>query len=120
MSEIKKGFNTVDEYITLFPEEVQSILNELRKVIREEAPDAEEKISYKMPTYYLNGNLVHFAAWKNHIGFYGTPSVGKHFNEELAEYKTSKGTIQFPLDKPLPHDLIRKIVRFRVEEKLEK
>mgnify|MGYP003587321036 FL=1 len=111
---------TIDAYISSYDEVVQPILKELRRVIKEEAPDATEKISYQMPTFYLNGNLVHFAVQKNHIGFYPAPSGVAAFKEELTEYKTSKGAIQFPLTKPIQYELVRRIVRFRVEEAREK
>ena len=111
---------TIDAYISSYDEVVQPILKELRRVIKEEAPDATEKISYQMPTFYLNGNLVHFAVQKNHIGFYPAPSGVAAFKEELTEYKTSKGAIQFQLTKPIPYELVRRIVRFRVEEAREK
>jgi len=91
-------------------------LNALRTSIRSAAPDATEKMSYQMPTFYLNGNLVHFAAYRKHIGFYPTPSAIFAFRDELKPYKTSKGAVQFPIDKPLPLDLISRIVSFRVEE----
>lgn len=107
---------TIDEYIAQFSPEIQEILQSLRKLIREAAPEAGEKISYQMPTFTLNGNLVHFAAFKNHIGFYPAPSGVEAFQEKLMDYKTSKGAIQFPIDKPLPFDLIREIVTFRVSE----
>ncbi|MBK5246264.1 MAG: DUF1801 domain-containing protein [Peptostreptococcaceae bacterium] len=116
-----KKFPVIDEYIFKFPEEVQIILQKLRRVIKETAPDAEEKISYQMPTFYLNGNLVHFAAYKNHIGFYPTPSGIEKFKNELSIYKGAKGSVQFPINEQLPFDLIRKIVEFRVaENKLKK
>jgi uncharacterized protein YdhG (YjbR/CyaY superfamily) len=111
---------TIDEYIKTFPEDIQSRLQTLRAVIHEAAPDAQEKISYQMPTFYLNGNLVHFAAFKNHIGFYPAPSGIEAYQEELLKYKTSKGAIQFPLDEPLPLGLVQEIVRFRVAENLQK
>ena len=111
---------TIDAYISSYDEVVQPILKELRRVTKEEAPDATEKISYQMPTFYLNGNLVHFAVQKNHIGFYPAPSGVAAFKEELTEYKTSKGAIQFPLTKPIPYELVRRIVRFRVEEAKQK
>lgn len=117
---MKSGFTTIDEYIRLFPGPVQKKLTQLRKLVHEMAPDATEKISYQMPTFFLNGNLVHFAAHTNHIGFYPTPSAGVRFKRELAGYEQGKGSIQFPLDKPLPLELIRKIVRFRVEENVKK
>ena len=110
----------IDDYIASFPQEVQVILEKLRQTIRQAAPDATEKISYQMPTFYLNGNLVHFAAYKNHIGFYPAPSGIGAFEAELSEYKTSKGAIQFPIDKPLPLALVKKIVAFRVDENLAK
>lgn len=117
--EEKKQTTTIDDYINQYPEDVRVVLEELRHVIKEEAPDATEKISYQMPTFYLNGNLVHFAVQKNHIGFYPAPSGVAAFKEELTDYKTSKGAIQFPLTKPIPYELVRRIVRFRVEEARE-
>lgn len=116
----KKQFQSIDEYIATFPEDVQDILEKMRKVIHEATPDAEEAISYGMPTFKLNGNLVHFAAYKNHIGFYPTPSGIETFKEEISEYKSSKGAVQFPIDKPIPYDLVEKIVIFRVGENLRK
>jgi uncharacterized protein YdhG (YjbR/CyaY superfamily) len=107
---------TIDEYIAMFPKNVQKILENLSQVIRETAPEAEETIDYGIPTFKLNGNLVHFAAFKNHIGFYPTPSGIEAFKEELSSYKQSKGTVQFPLNKPIPFDLVKKIVAFRVKE----
>lgn len=107
---------TVDEYISGCPEQIQAKLKELRSAIREAAPEAEETISYRMPAYKLNGVLVYFAAQKNHIGFYPTSSGINAFREELAAYKTSKGAIQFPLDKPIPLKLVSTIVKFRVKE----
>ena len=107
---------TIDDYIAQYPEDIQSILQKIRKVIKETAPEAEEKISYQMPTFYLSGNLVHFAAFKKHIGFYPTPTGIESFKEELSMYKGGKGSIQFPLDKPIPFDLIQKIVAYRVSE----
>ena len=112
-------FNTIDEYIALYPEEIQKKLQEIRSVIKETAPDATEKISYQMPTFFLKGNLVHFAAYKNHIGFYPVPSGIEKFKEELSHFKGAKGSVQFPIEKPMPLDLIRRIVLFRVEENLE-
>ena len=113
-------FTSIDEYILQFPLEIQEILETLRKVIKESAPDAEEKISYQMPTFALHGNLVHFAAYKNHIGFYPASSGIDAFKHELSEYKSSKGAVQFPLDKPLPYELISEIVKFRVAENIKK
>ena len=120
MDKNKTGFTSIDEYIKTFPDEIQRKLQKLREVIRMAAPDATEKISYQMPTFYLNGNLVHFAAFKNHIGFYPTPSGTEHFQKELSTYKTSKGTVQFPLDQPIPFDLVIKMVNFRVAENKQK
>lgn len=110
----------IDEYIAGFPDNIQEILEKIRKTIREAAPDSEEAISYQMPTFRLYGNLVHFAAFKNHIGFYPTPTGTEKFQKELSAYKGAKGSVQFPLDKPIPYDLIRDIVRFRVGENMEK
>ena len=120
MAHQEKKFETIDEYITIFPKNVQDILEKLRKVIRKSAPEAEETISYGMPTFKLNGNLVHFAAYKNHIGFYPTPSGIEAFKKELSQYKGAKGSVQFPIDKPIPLDLVEKIVIFRVKENLIK
>lgn len=116
----KNEFKTIDEYIASFPKDIQSVMNKLRKAIKEEAPKATEAISYQMPTFKLNGNLVHFAAYKNHIGFYPTPSAILAFKEKLSLYKTSKGAIQFPLEKSLPIDLIKEMVRYRVKENIAK
>ncbi len=110
----------IDEYIGDFPPEVASMLQQLREIIRKAAPQAEETISYQMPTFKLNGNLVHFAAYKNHIGFYPAPSGLNAFEKEIARYKHSKGAVQFPLDQPLPIRLITRIVKFRVRENLGK
>jgi len=106
---------TIDEYITGFPEDIQKILQEIRAIIHEAAPQATEAISWSMPTYKLNGNLVHFTGNKKHVGFYPSPDPIVVFANELKDYKTSKGAIQFPYDKPLPADLIRRIVEFRVK-----
>ncbi|MDQ0194176.1 iron chaperone [Paenibacillus wynnii] len=116
----KITFNSIDDYIAQFTPEVQEILKTLRKVIQDSAPDAKEKISYQMPTFELNGNLVHFAAFKNHIGFYPAPRGIEAFKEELSEYKGAKGSVQFPIGKPLPYELISKIVKFRVAENIKK
>ncbi|UNK18793.1 DUF1801 domain-containing protein [Paenibacillus sp. N3/727] len=116
----KITYESMDDYISQFPHEVQAILETLRKVIKESAPDAKEKITYQMPTFVLHGNLVHFAAYKNHIGFYPAPSGINAFKHELSKYKGAKGSVQFPIDKPLPYELIRKIVQFRVAENIEK
>jgi len=111
---------TIDEYISRYPPEIREKLEALRKVIRGSAPDAKEKISYRMPAFDQGGILVYFAAFKDHIGFFPTASGVEAFKGELSEYKTSKGTIQFPLDKPMPFDLVRRIVKFRVSENLKK
>lgn len=112
-------YTTIDEYIEQYPENIQKILQQIRSVIKEAAPHATEKISYQMPTFYLQGNLVHFAAFKSHIGFYPVPSGIEKFKEELSQYKGGKGSVQFSLDKPIPYDLIRRITLFRVEENLK-
>lgn len=112
----KRTFETIDEYINAFTSEVQDILKEIREVVRETAPEATETISYGIPTFKLSGNLVHFAAYKNHIGFYPAPSGMEEFKKEVASYKTGKGTMQFLLDKPIPYELISEIVQFRVAE----
>jgi uncharacterized protein YdhG (YjbR/CyaY superfamily) len=119
MEENKVSYSTVDEYISTFPQEIQEKLNKLRNVIKEAAPEAEEKISWQMPTFTLHGNLIHFAAHKNHIGLYPAPSGTEKFKEELSEYKCSKGAIQFPYKKPIPYDLISEIVKFRVAENIK-
>lgn len=116
MEDNQSGFETIDEYIAMFPQQIQGILQELRRVIRETAPEATEKISYQMPTFYLYTNLVHFAAFKNHIGFFPTSSGVEAFADKLTGYKTSKGTIQFQLNQPIPYDLVREIVEYRVQE----
>jgi uncharacterized protein YdhG (YjbR/CyaY superfamily) len=110
---------TIDDYILNSPPEIQEILETLRKVIKESAPDAKEKISWQMPTFVLHGNLVHFAVCKNHIGFYPAPSGIEAFKHELAEYKGTKGSIHFPIKKPMPYELISKIVKFRVAENIK-
>lgn len=116
MEENKVTPQTIDEYIAQFPSEIQEILVMLRKVIKEAAPEAQEKISWGMPTFVLYGNLVHFAAFKNHIGLYPSPSGIDNFKDELSEYKGGKGSIQFPLKKPMPYELISKIVKLRAAE----
>ena len=120
MDSKKSGFNSIDEYIATFPQDIQNILQELRATIKAAAPDSEEKISYQMPTFFMNGNLVHFAAFKKHIGFYPTPSGIEAFQKELSAYEGAKGSVQFPLDKPMPLKLITRIVKFRVAENLKK
>ncbi|MFF2019780.1 iron chaperone [Paenibacillus sp. NPDC058177] len=112
----KPTFATIDEYISLFPAEVQQTLQTLRGVILDAAPEAVEKISYQMPTFAQQGNLVHFAAYKNHIGFYPGASGVAAFKEELSGYKGAKGSVQFPIGQPLPYELISRIVKFRVAD----
>ncbi|MDO8869382.1 MAG: DUF1801 domain-containing protein [Methanobacteriaceae archaeon] len=116
----RKKFKTIDEYIAEFPEDIQEILENMRKVIQKAVPEAKETINYGMPTFKLYGNLVHFAAYKKHIGFCPAPSGIEAFKEEISEYKSSKGAVQFPLDEPIPYDLVEKIVIFRVKENLMK
>ena len=116
MNSTKAKFETIDEYIKTFPKDIQKILEQVRETIKEAAPEAEEAISYQIPTFKLNGNLVHFAAFKNHIGFYPAPSGQKAFEKELSVYKSGKGSIQFPIDKSMPLSLIKKIVKYRVKE----
>lgn len=111
---------TIDEYIEGFPKETRQKLEEMRTTISKAAPEAKEAIKYALPTFILNGNLVHFGAFKNHIGFYPAPSGIKEFEKELSVYEGSKGAIRFPLDKPLPLSLVSKIVKFRVKKNLEK
>jgi len=120
MKPATKEIASIDQYIDGFPAQVQAMLSQLRSTIRQAAPQATERISYRMPTFYLNGNLVHFAAFKQHIGFYPAPGAITAFQEELKKYKTSKGAIQFPLDKPPPLELVKKIVEFRVKENSQK
>jgi uncharacterized protein YdhG (YjbR/CyaY superfamily) len=116
----KVGFVSIDEYIATFPIDIQKRLEEIRAIIKAATPEAEEKISYQMPTFALHGNLVHFAAFKKHIGFYPMPSGVEAFKAELAAYKNATGSIQFPFEKPLPLELIRQIVLLRVEENQKK
>ena len=110
----------IDEYIAGFPKDVQKSLERIRRTIRKAAPDAEETISYKMPTFTLRGNLVYFAAYKKHIGLYPAPRGIEKFKKELSAYKGSKGTVRFPLDEPIPFELISRIVKFRVKDNLER
>ena len=116
----RTAYKNIDEYIASFPKDTQEILETLRMTIRAAAPAAEETINYGIPTFTLKGNLVHFAGYKKHIGFYPTPSGIEHFKAELAGYEQAKGSVQFPIDQPIPYDLVSKIVRFRVEENLAK
>ena len=110
----------IDQYIAGFPQDVQGILEQVRTTIKKAAPDAEEAIKYQIPTFILNGNLVHFGAFKKHIGFYPTPSGIEAFKDELSGYEGAKGSVQFPLDQPIPCKLISKTVKFRVKESREK
>lgn len=112
----KSSLRSIDEYIGQFPPAIQAILQELRKTIQAAAPGSQEKISYRMPTFWLGANLVHFAVHKHHIGFYPAPTAIEAFQEELKPYKSSKGAVQFPLGQPLPLELISRMVRFRVSE----
>jgi uncharacterized protein YdhG (YjbR/CyaY superfamily) len=116
----KTNFKTIDAYISTFPEEVQGILEKVRQTIQKAAPEAVEAMSYQIPTFQLSGNLVHFAAFKNHIGFYPGARAVEIFADELSAYEVSKGTIQFPKNQPIPFPLIQKIVKYRVKENLEK
>jgi len=111
--------STIDEYIAAFPKNIQKLLKEIRATIRKAAPEAEEAMKYGIPTFVQKGNLVHFAAFKNHIGFYPAPRGIEAFKKELSIYEGGKGTVQFPLDKPMPLPLIAKIVKFRVLDNLE-
>jgi uncharacterized protein YdhG (YjbR/CyaY superfamily) len=120
MAMTRTKFSDIDKYITSFPKDTQKNLEQLRTIIRKAAPKAEEVISYNMPAFKYHGILVYFAGYKNHIGFYPTSSGIKAFQKELSRFKYSKGAVQFPIDKPLPFDLISKIVKFRVKEILEK
>ena len=119
MDSKKPGFNSIDEYIQTFPQDIQKILQEVRATIKAAAPEAEEKISYQMPTFFLKGNLIHFAAFKNHIGIYPTPSGTEAFKRELSIYQGAKGSVRLPIDEPMPLKLISRIVKFRVAENLK-
>lgn len=120
MKKSSRSPNTIDEYIVGFPRHVQESLKQVRTSIKKVAPDAEEAIKYQIPTFVLNGNLVHFGAFKNHIGFYPTPSGIEEFKDELSQYESSKGSVQFPINEPMPLSLIEKIVKFRVKEARKK
>ena len=121
MKSKKVHFNSIDEYIATFPEDVQKILEELRATVKAAAPEAGEKISYGIPTFTLNGKyLIYFAGWKNHISIYPISSGTEAFNKEVSKYVEGKGTLKFPIDKPLPLKLITKIVKFRVAENLKR
>jgi uncharacterized protein YdhG (YjbR/CyaY superfamily) len=115
----KITINTIDEYIMQFSPEIQEILKNLRSIVKEAAPEAKESMSWQMPTFVLHGNLVHFAVHKNHIGFYPAPSGIETFKDELSSYKSSKGAVQFPLGKPMPYELISRMVKFRVSENIK-
>jgi uncharacterized protein YdhG (YjbR/CyaY superfamily) len=120
MPRMMKDFKTIDEYIKDFPEDVQKILEKMRRVIHDAAPQAEEAMRYGIPTFRLNGNLVHFGAFKTHIGFYPAPRGIEAFKKELEQFMGGKGTVKFPFDKPIPYDLVAKITKFRAEENLTK
>ena len=116
----KTNPNAIAKYIAIFPEDVQAILEKIRAEIRKAAPNAKETINYGIPTFTLEGNLVHFAGFKNHIGFYPTPSGIEKFKKELSVYESAKGSVKFPLDQPIPYALIGRITKFRVKENLER
>ncbi len=117
----KKQFTTIDEYISTFPAETQGILENIRQAIRKAAPDVVETISYNIPTFDLNGkHLVFFAGWKHHISLYPLPAGDAAFQQQIAQYKRVKSTVQFPLDKPVPYDLVEKIVTLLIMEKPDK
>lgn len=115
-----KSYKNINEYIKQYPKEVQGILKKMRATIKSAAPQATEAIKYGIPTFVLNGNLVHFGGFKNHVSFFPTSSPVSVFKKDLSKYKVSKGTIRFPINKPIPYGLIKKIVRFRVRQNLEK
>lgn len=118
--EKKPVYTSIDEYIAIFPPDIQKKLQDIRTVVRAAAPEAVERISYQMPAFFLKGNLVYFAVHKQHIGFYPAPSGIETFAKDLAQFKHSKGAVQFPLDQPMPLDLIARIVKYRVNENLKK
>lgn len=120
MDSNRPAAQNIDEYIAGFPGEVQEILQKIRSLIHETAPQAQEAMKYAIPTFTLNGNLVHFAAFQSHIGFYPTPSGIEKFKQELSAYKGAKGSVQFPLSQPMPYDLMRRMVEFRLQESLAK
>ena len=120
MTTTRTKFDNIDNYIASFPEETQELLERLRLTIKKAAPEAQETINYGIPTFTLKGNLVHFAAFKNHIGFYPTPSGIETFKKDLSAYDGAKGSVKFPIDKPIPFELISRIVKFRVKENQEK
>ena len=116
----KKNYKDVDEYVADYPKDVQKILNKIRATIKKAAPKAEEAISYQIPSFKLNGNLIHFAAYRDHIGVYPAPRRVEKFKKDLARYGSGKATLKFSLDEPIPYDLITRLVAFRVEENAEK
>ncbi len=116
----REEFDSIDAYIASFPERTRRKLTELRKIVRRQAPEAQEKISYRIPTFFLHGNLVHFAGYANHVGFYPGAKAIEVFENEIKKYKFAKGSVQFPIDEPLPVALIKKIVTFRVNESVKK
>lgn len=120
MTAARSSYKTIDEYIAALPKKAQAIMEEIRATIQEAAPEAQETINYGIPTFTLKGNLVHFAAFPHHIGFYPTPSGIEKFKDELSAYESAKGSVKFPLDQPIPFQLIGEIVAFRVRENLEK
>jgi len=121
MKSNKVRFNSIDEYIATFPENIQKILEEIRATIKAAAPDSEETISYQMPAFKLNGMYIaHFSAWKNHIGMYPIPAGNEAFNKEVSKYKGAKSSLNFPIVKPMPLKLISKIVKLRIDDNLEK
>jgi uncharacterized protein YdhG (YjbR/CyaY superfamily) len=120
VAQSKDGFTSIDQYIATFPEDRQALLQAVRAAIREAAPEAVEVISYQMPAFAQDGNLVYFAGLKDHIGFYPTPGGIEAFQDELSRYRTTKGAVNFPVDQPLPLELISKVVRFRVTENSNK
>jgi uncharacterized protein YdhG (YjbR/CyaY superfamily) len=120
MEKTKKKISTVDEYIKQCPKNIQGTVRTLRKIIKESAPNAQEKISYNMPAYFQEGNILYFAVFAKHIGFYPLPGGIKKFEKELAEYKQGKGSVQFPIDQPIPYTLIQEMVKYRVKENLAK
>ena len=117
---IKSKINTIDEYISGFPTETQKILEQIRATVKKAAPDSVEAIKYSMPTFILKGNLIHFAAYKNHIGLYPAPTGDETLTKELSVYKAEKSTLRFPINKPIPYDLIYRIVKLRISQQLEK
>lgn len=117
---IAKKIKTIDQYLDAFPPEVKKVMEKIRQVIRQVAPDAIETIKYGIPTFVHNGNLVHFGGYKNHVGFYPAPSGIEAFKKQLVKYQSGKGTIRFPINKPVPFDLIKQIVKFRVKQNLAK